>query len=161
MRLGDFVLEEAIRGELRGTTKQEVLTELVTAIVEAGCLEADAADSVVEALLAREEIGSTGIGHSIAIPHAKHPAVRRLLGAYGHSSGGVNFDALDGEPAKVVFLILWPDGVIGPHLEAIAQVSRVLKNEALLERLTSTSQKREIVALFEEADQEALPAAEA
>ena len=154
MRLGDFILEESIIGELKSVTKREVLAEMVRSIVEAGCLEADAADGVVEALMRREEIGTTGIGHGVAIPHAKHPAVRRLLGAYAHSSAGVNYDSLDGRPVKSIFLILWPDGVIGPHLEAIAQVSRVLKRESFLDRLRAASDKREIVALFSATDRE-------
>jgi len=156
MRLGDFILEEAIIRELKSDTKEGVLTELVVSIVESGCLEPDAAGSMVEALMHREAIGSTGIGHGVAIPHAKHSAVRRLIGGYGHSTRGVNYDALDGQPVRSVFLILWPDGVIGPHLEAIAQVSRVLKQEDVLDRLKATSDKREIVELFDQADKAAL-----
>ncbi len=152
MRLGDFILEESIIGDLRATTKKEALTEMVRSMVEAGCIAQDAAESVAEALMRREEIGSTGIGHGVAIPHAKHSAVRRLLGAYAHSSAGVSYDALDGQPAEVIFMILWPDGVIGPHLEAIAQVSMTLKSENFLQRLKAASEKREIVALFSEAD---------
>ncbi len=154
MRLGDFILEESIIGELKAATKREVLAEMVESIVEAGCLEADAAGSVVEALMLREEIGTTGIGHGVAIPHAKHPEIRRLLGAYAHSSAGVNYDSLDGQPVKSIFLILWPDGVIGPHLEAIAQVSRVLKSGNFLDRLRAASEKREIVGLFSATDKE-------
>jgi len=152
MRLCDFILEEAVLGELRAGTKREALATLVRALVDAGCLDPNALDSVVEALLRREEIGSTGIGHGVAIPHAKHSAVRRLLGAYAHSSAGVPFDALDGQPVTCIFLLLWPDGVIGPHLEAIAQVSRVLKQEGFLDRLRAAADKREITGLLAEAD---------
>ena len=152
MRLGDFVLEESIVSELRATQKREVLAEVVESLIDAGCLDPEAKESVVDALMHREEIGSTGIGHGVAIPHAKHPAVRRLLGAYAHSSAGVDFSSLDGQPVKALFLILWPAGVIGPHLEAIAQVSRVLKRDNFLERLKEASDKREIVSLFSEAD---------
>jgi len=152
MRLGDFILEESIASELVAGSKREVLDKMVRLLVKAGCLDADSTDSVVEALMRREEIGSTGIGHGVAIPHAKHPAVRRLLGAYAHSTAGVGFDSLDGEPAHCIFLILWPDGVIGPHLEAIAEVSRLLKDGSDLERLKQAADKREIVDLFTEAD---------
>lgn len=152
MRLGDFILEESIIGEVRSMQKPDLLTEMVDSLVDAGCLDPESRDSVVDALLRREEIGSTGIGHGIAIPHAKHPAVRRLLGAYAHSSTGIDYSSLDGRPVKSVFLILWPDGVIGPHLEAIAQVSRILKQNSFLERLKEASDKREIVSLFSEAD---------
>ena len=155
MRLGDFILEESITGDLQSKTKRDALAEIVRSIVQAGCIEPGAADSVVEALLRREEIGSTAIGHGVAIPHAKHTAVRRLVGAYAHSSAGVDFQPSGGEPVKALFLILWPDGVIGPHLEAIAQVSRVLKRESFLDRLKVTSDKKEIVGLFSEADKDA------
>jgi len=155
MRLGDFILEESITGELRATKKPDALAEIIRAFVAAGCLEPDAADSVLEALLRREEIGSTAIGHGVAIPHAKHTAVRRLIGAYAHSSAGVDFDASDGAPVQSIFLLLWPEGVIGPHLEAIAQISRLLKRSHFLDRLKATSDKAEIVELFTEADKDA------
>jgi len=156
MRLGDFILEESIIGELRAETKPEALAEMVRSLIDSGCLDAGATDSVLEALGRREEIGSTGIGHGVAIPHAKHPAVSRLLGVYAHSSKGVGYDSCDGEPVKVVFLILWPDGVIGPHLEAIAEVSQLLRRENFLSRLKVCGDKKEIVHLFAEADKEAL-----
>jgi len=155
MRLDDFILEESILSELRATSKREALAEMVEVLVECGCLEAAEAGSVVGALMQREEIGSTGIGHGVAIPHAKHPAVRRLLGACARSDRGVEFNAPDGQPVRAIFLILWPDGVIGPHLEAIAQVSRVLKRDAFLEHLKNAADKRAIVDLFSEADREA------
>jgi len=152
MRLTDFVLEEAIIRELRATSKPEVLAELVRAIIAAGCLKEQEADSVVTALLEREEIGSTGIGNGLAIPHVKHHAIGRLVGAFGHSSAGVPYDALDGEPARVFFLILWPVGVIGPHLEAIAQISKLLTHPDVLARLKMSSTKEEVLALFDQLD---------
>ena len=154
MRLGDFILEEAIIGELRAETKPEALTEIVRSVVQAGCIDSDSAESVLEALFRREEIGSTGIGHGVAIPHAKHQAVRRLIGAYAHSARGVNFAAFDGAPVQSIFLLLWPDGVIGPHLEGIALVSQMLKRNNFLERLKVADDKRQIVDLFAEADKD-------
>ncbi len=154
MRLGDFILEEAIIRELRPASKREALAEMVQHFVDAGCLEPGAVESVVDALMEREEIGSTAIGHGVAIPHAKHKAVQRLIGAYAHSSEGLEFDALDGRPVKSVFLILWPDGVIGPHLEAIAQISTLIKRQTWLRRLLTCSERRDIVDLFAEVDRE-------
>ncbi len=152
MRLGDFILEEAIISELRAETKPEALTEIVRSVVQAGCIDSDSAESVLEALFHREEIGSTGIGHGVAIPHAKHSAVRRLIGAYAHSSNGLDFASFDGAPVRSIFLLLWPDGVIGPHLEAIALVSQMLKRENFLGRLDAAADKKQIVDLFAEAD---------
>jgi len=152
MRLGDFILEECIISELQAQSKPDTLAEIVASVVQAGCVEPDTADSILEALLRREEIGSTGIGHGVAIPHAKHEAVGRLVGAYAHSSRGVDFASFDGTPVKSVFLLLWPEGVIGPHLEAIATVSLLLKRDGFLERLMTASDKRDIVSLFAEAD---------
>ncbi len=154
MRLGDFILEEAIISDLRAETKPEALAEIVRSIVQSGCIEPDAADSVLEALLGREEIGSTGIGLGVAIPHAKHEAVRRLAGAYAHSSKGLDFASFDGAPVRSIFLLLWPDGVIGPHLEAIALVSQVLKRNNFLARLAAADDKKQIVDLFTETDKD-------
>ena len=154
MRLGDFILEESIISELRAETKPEALAEIVRSVVQAGCINPESADSVLEALLRREEIGSTGIGHGVAIPHAKHQAVRRLVGAYAHSALGVDFAAFDGAPVQSIFLLLWPDGVIGPHLEGIALVSQMLKRDNFLERLKVADDKTQIVDLFAEADKD-------
>ncbi|MFH1731135.1 MAG: PTS sugar transporter subunit IIA [Planctomycetota bacterium] len=154
MRLGDFILEESIISDLRAETKPEALAEIVRSVVQAGCINPESAGSVIEALLHREEIGSTGIGHGVAIPHAKHQAVRRLIGAYAHSARGVDFAAVDGAPARSIFLLLWPDGVIGPHLEGIALVSQMLKRDNFLERLKVADNKTQIVDLFAEADKD-------
>jgi len=154
MRLSDFILEESIISELRAETKHDALAEIVRSVVGAGCIDPESADSVLEALLRREEIGSTGIGHGVAIPHAKHQAVRRLVGAYAHSARGVDFAAFDGAPVQSIFLLLWPDGVIGPHLEGIALVSQMLKRDNFLERLKVADDKRQIVDMFAEADKD-------
>jgi mannitol/fructose-specific phosphotransferase system IIA component (Ntr-type) len=154
MRLADVIPQERITPELRATTRREALAELVQTLVITECLDPADADSMVEALLAREEIGSTGIGHGLAIPHAKHAGVRRLLAAYGHSTTGIDYGALDGEPVHCVFLLAWPDGVIGPHLEAIAEISKLLKTEGVLDRLRQASRKSEIARLLEEASPE-------
>ena len=156
MRLGDFILEEAIISDLAAETRDEALAEIVRSVVQAGCIEPDTVDSVMEALLRREEIGSTCIGHGVAIPHAKHEAVRQLVGAYAHSSRGVDFASFDGTPVRAVFLLLWPEGVIGPHLEAIATVSQALRRDGFLGRLMDATDKKAIVDLFAEADREAL-----
>ena len=154
MRLADFILEESNISDLQAETKPDVIAELVRAIVQSGCIEPEAADSVIEALLQREEIGSTGVGHGVAIPHAKHTAVRRLVGGYARSDGGVDFASSDGAPVRSFFLLLWPEGVIGPHLEAIARVSQVLRRDHFLERLHAAADKKQIVDLFAEADRE-------
>jgi mannitol/fructose-specific phosphotransferase system IIA component (Ntr-type) len=151
MRLRDVIPEERIIPELRATTKPDVLEEMVRALVDTQCLDAADADSMVDALLAREAIGSTGIGHGLAIAHAKHPKVRRLLAAYGHSTAGIEYGALDGRPVHCVFLLTWPDGVIGPHLEAIAEISKLLKITGVLDSLRHASRRSEIARLLEEA----------
>ena len=152
MRLGDFILEEAIISDLVPRSKPEAIEEIVRSIVQSGCIEPEAEGSAVEALLRREEIGSTAIGHGVAIPHAKHPAVRRLVGAYARSAQGVDFASIDGSPVRSIFLLLWPEGVIGPHLEAIARVGEVMKHDSFLDRLHTANDKKQIVDLFAQAD---------
>src|SRR5262245_11444619 len=98
IKLADFVVPEAIIPDLQGSTKEEAVREMVDALHAAGCVgEADRED-VIQAVLHRERLGTTGFGDGVAMPEARHPAVARMVGTIALSRGGVEFDAMNGRP---------------------------------------------------------------
>ncbi len=144
----DFLKEDAIRIGLQANTKQEVINELVDALVEAKCLSDRKA--AVKALLDREELGSTGVGQGVAIPHGKTDIVKVLVGALGVSKAGIPFDALDGEPVHLFFLLLAPNGSGGAHLKALARISSLLKDKHIRKALMGADSKAHILDIIRE-----------
>ena len=106
MKFADFVSKAAIRADLRAGNKEGVIKEMVEALVEAGDIPADEKDTIFAAIIKREELGSTGIGRGVAVPHTKHPSVSHLVGTVGVSTEGVDFDSLDGEQVQLLFLLV-------------------------------------------------------
>lgn len=148
MMLMEILSGKSVIVGLKGQNKHEILKELVDAL-EVGDKISDR-DKVLEAVLLREEIMSTGIGHGIAIPHGKSEYVTALGGVLGIKSEGVNFDALDGKPTYIFFLLVSPLDVSGPHIKALARISRLLKGEEIRHRLIVAEDREEAISLIEE-----------
>src|SRR6476646_8441230 len=98
MRMSDFVVREAIIPELTANTKEGVIREMVESLRTAGYFKSGEPDDIIQAILKRETLGSTGIGRGVAIPHTKHNSVDRLIGTVAVSKTGVPFNSVDGEP---------------------------------------------------------------
>ncbi len=103
MKFADFIDTKAIRADLQSDTKDKVIAELVQSLLDSGQIDADQRDDIVAAIMKREELGSTGIGRGVAVPHTKHPSVQKLVGTVGVSDAGVDFDSLDGERVQLFF----------------------------------------------------------
>jgi nitrogen PTS system EIIA component len=137
MSLAQFVSRAAIRPALTGTTREEVVREMVGSLVEAGCLiEADRED-VVKAVLRRESLGSTGIGKNIAIPHSRHASAGQLVGTIGKSEVGIPFDSIDGEPVNIFVLLVSPQDKPADHLRALENVVKAMNVDAYVAALKS------------------------
>ena len=106
MKIMDFLSKKAVVPDLKSNKKEDILRELVDALVTAGEIEKRHRNKLIEALMAREALGSTAIGQGVGIPHAKSDCVKRLIAAFGLSKKGVNFDSLDGELVYIFFLLL-------------------------------------------------------
>ena len=152
MKFCDFVKEKAIKPELEAQDKEGIIQELVASLVSAGMLDADNQESIVEAIMKREELGSTGIGRGIAVPHTKHPSVDRLVGTVGVSQEGVDFKSLDGEKVQLFFLLVSPPDRPGDHLRALENISRQLRDETFCRFLKQSKTAADILQLLEEAD---------
>ncbi len=151
MSLLDILSNKSTLVDLKGHSKDEIIEELVDSL-EVGAAIADR-DKALEAVLEREKIMSTGIGDGIAIPHGKSDAVSQLSAALGIHKRGVNFDALDGEPAFVFFLLVSPANVSGPHIKALARISRMLKNDSFKRKLIEADSAEQILGIIAEEEQ--------
>jgi mannitol/fructose-specific phosphotransferase system IIA component (Ntr-type) len=152
MRMSDFVVREAIVPELTATSKEAVIREMVDSLRATGAFKSRDPEDVVKAILKRELLGSTGIGRGVAIPHAKHASVDRLLGTIALSKPGVAFDSLDGEPVHVFILLISPQDRTGDHLRALENVSRSLKDEYFVQSLRKATTRDQIWGLLDESE---------
>jgi len=151
MKLVEIVPEDSIVLELASKNKVEVLRELVAALRDSN-VELDI-EEVVRVLVEREKLGSTGIGEGVAIPHGKVDGIKRVVGAFGRSSKGIDFDSLDGTPVKLFFLLLAPTDSTGSHLKALAKASKMLKSQPLRDRLLQASDREEVIRVMKEIDE--------
>src|SRR5256714_375423 len=150
MAMSDFVVREAIVPALAATTKEAVVREILESLRSTGYVPGDVADDIVRAILKREQLGSTGIGRGIAIPHTKHASVDRLTGTVALSPGGVAFDSIDGEPVYVFVLLVSPQDRPGDHLRALENVVRTMRDDGFVRALRQATTREEIWKLLDE-----------
>jgi nitrogen PTS system EIIA component len=153
MKIMDFLSKKAIVTDIKSTKKADVIKELVDALINAGEIEKRHRNKLIDALMAREGLGSTAIGQGIAIPHAKSDSVTKLIAAFALSKKGVDFDSLDGEPIYIFFLLLAPQDSAGPHLKALARISRLLKDKYFRDTLRACEDDKSIVKVISEEDE--------
>jgi PTS system nitrogen regulatory IIA component len=151
MRILDFLDEKAVSADLQSTDKETIIQEMVDLLVESNQIKKP--NEMIKILLERESLGSTGIGQGIAIPHGKSSDVSKMVGAIGISKKGVDFEALDGEPVYIFFLLLAPADSAGPHLKALARISRLLKDKYFRDSLKNAPHKEELLKIIKREDQ--------
>lgn len=156
MQIIDFLSKKAIVADIKSTKKVDVIRELVDALIEAGDLDKRNRNKLIDGLMAREALGSTAIGQGIAIPHAKSDCVTKLVAAFGLSKKGVDFDSLDGEVIYIFFLLLAPQDSAGPHLKALARISRLLKDKYFRDTLRACEDDKAVIKIITEEDEKKL-----
>tara|TARA_Y100001933_G_C18887869_1_gene516995 strand:- start:483 stop:959 length:477 start_codon:yes stop_codon:yes gene_type:complete len=157
MKLTEIVVESAITPALGSTERDAVLAEMVDSLVSAGALDEGIRDEVIKKLLDREEKGSTGFGRGVAVPHAKHAGVEKLVAAIGLSDRGVDFSSLDKQPVFSVFLLLSPLDQPEDHLQAMEVIFKNLSKENFRRFLRQAGSVEEVTTLLDEADSQQLP----
>jgi fructose-specific phosphotransferase system IIA component len=147
MRLTDYITPEHVKIGLEGERKDEVIEELVELL--ASTCEACDVDTIYQAVMDREREGSTGLEKGVAIPHAKHDAVKRLSIVIGISKEGIDFEAQDGKPSHLFFLMVAPSTESGPHVQAIAKIVKMIKVESFRKKLINAKSPQEVLEVID------------
>ena len=151
MKMMDFLHEKAVSVDIKATKKSDVIKELVDLLSQAHPLKEK--DKLIKTLLNRESLGSTGIGQGIGIPHAKSDIVKELTGVLGISKAGVDFDSLDGESTHIFILLVAPEDAAGPHLKALAKISRMLKDKFIRDSLIAAKNAKAVIDIISQEDE--------
>ena len=152
MKFANFILNDAVKAEIKATDKQGVIREMVQSILDVGGTTKGEYEGIVKAIIKREELGSTGIGRGIAVPHTKHPSVKQPVGCIAVSADGIEFEALDCEKVQLFFMLISPPDCPGDHLRALEHITRQLKDDTFCRFLKQSKTKEDILSLLEEAD---------
>ena len=156
MQVMDFLSKKAILTDIKSSKKEDVIKEMVDGLISSGDIEKRCRNKLIESLMAREALGSTAIGQGIAIPHAKSDCVEKLVAAFGLSKKGVDFDSLDGELAYIFFLLVAPQDSAGPHLKALARISRLLKDKYFRDTLRACEDDKAVIKIIAQEDEKKL-----
>jgi PTS system nitrogen regulatory IIA component len=149
MKIVEFLRSDAVIADLSGQTGASVLAELCRPLAASQRVDAQ---RLVETLLDREKLGSTGIGEGVAIPHGKVPGLPGLMASFGRSPGGIDFRAIDGRPTHLFFALFAPENSAGAHLKALARISRIFKNSGFRDAIMRARTGDEIFRLIETED---------
>lgn len=147
MALTDLVVPHAVVPSLRVNSKKQALQELA---VRAAALCGRSDREVLEVLMQRERLGSTGVGNGIAIPHGKLARLERLFGVFARLERAIDFEALDGQPVDLVFLLLAPEGAGADHLKTLARVARLLRNSEVAQQLRQSRDAETLYAVLDQ-----------
>ncbi len=147
MRLRDLIDEPAVKVGLESLDKEECFEEMIDLLVRADRIPDR--EGALEAIRQREAQGTTGIGQGVAIPHGKHPSISSLTAALGTSADGLEFDAVDGDPVHVVFLLLAPVNDPGPHVRALAEIARLVQMPGFYRKLTEAKTAAETLDVLD------------
>lgn len=152
MKFSDFVQVDAIKASVTALDKPDVIRELVEGLAAAGAISGGDTEGIIAAILKREELGSTGIGRGVAVPHTKHPSATKLVGTVGVSHEGVDFNSLDGDKVHLFFLLISPPDRPADHLRALENISRQLRDDTFCRFLKQAQSVQDIRQLLDEAD---------
>ena len=150
MLLSELLVPAAVSPRLKATNKRDAVAELVALMEDAYGIQSQG--EILDRVLRREAIMSTGIGNGVAIPHGKARAVDRMMGACAVSLQGLDFEAADGEPATLFILLVSPESLRGPHVKALANVSRLLKEESVRDSLRASESPAQFLATLRDAE---------
>jgi fructose-specific phosphotransferase system IIA component len=148
--LSELLTIDRIKIPLEAVSKEDLLRELVSIVATTDGISDE--DAVLQAVRERESILSTGIGHGVAIPHGKSPSVPELRMAAGRAASPVDFDALDGQPVALFFLLVGPETAAGPHIKALSRISRIVRRDDVRDRLIAASTPDEFLKALQDAE---------
>lgn len=144
----NFLDPQSVVLDLKGKNKKAILTTLVETLVRAGKIGPDHKKDIIKALIHREDMGSTAIGGSIALPHARLESIKHFMVCVGVAKNGVDFDSLDDEPVSIIVLLLSNQKEAGLHLKMLALWARVLRDRYFVQQIREAHTEEEIIALL-------------
>lgn len=151
IKIFEFLHQKAIILDLQAKEKKNAVAEMVECLAREKKFKDT--QKAITAVMEREKLGTTGVGQGVAIPHGRTDAVDELSGALGFSKHGVEFEALDGEPVHIIFLLLSPPDSGGEHLRALAKVSRLFKDKFFRQALLDAKSKEEVIKIIQQEDE--------
>ena len=146
VKLSELISPDAVVADMTAADKDAALVELTEALISSGCMQDR--DEVLRILQERENLGSTGIGDGVAIPHGKLKDLDRLVMSFGRSRKGVDFDSMDGKPAHLFFLLIAPEESVGIHLKTLARISKLLKDQGVRKKLLDAPDRDAICSII-------------
>jgi PTS system nitrogen regulatory IIA component len=152
MKITDLLKREFVIERLKAGNKRDALAELAGVFARGG-ITVDS-EAMLHVLLERERLGSTGIGDGIAIPHGKLPSLEEMVVSFGRSRDGIAFEAMDGKPVHLFFLLMAPENSAGQHLKALAKISRMLKDANFRKNLLEAKMHEDLFRIIVEKDDE-------
>src|SRR5574341_278550 len=147
MKLSKFCEEDLISFDLKGKSKDQIINEMVDLTSRSKLVKER--QELYKAVVEREKLVTTGVGYGVAFPHAKTKAVKGIVVAFGRSNPGIDFEAMDRKPVHLFFLIAAPDDAIGAHLNVMARLSYIMKNEKVRERLMKITSPKELLEILD------------
>jgi len=151
MKVSELLKPEFIIPELKGGSKEDIISELIDLFKNDPRVED--IEKVRSSVLDREKVMSTGVGKGFAIPHGKTNAVKEIVGAFGRIRDGIDYDSLDGNPVHLVFLLVGKDNLISTHIKLLSRISRLMNKDDFRHRLKEVNNADEIVKLFSEEEE--------
>lgn len=153
MKLTEIVAADAVITDLQAKTKEEAIREIVNSLKAAGKVAAEHTDAIISAIMKREELGSTGIGRGVAVPHTKHGSVDSIVATIALSKDGLDFAALDAEDVHIIFLLISPPDRPGEHLRGLETITRHLKSDDFCSFLRQSKSSALVMDLLKEAEE--------
>jgi|SRR3972149_4470463 len=154
MKLTEYFSKKAIVSQLKASDKKGAIKELVQVVKDVYNPSKFQVNDIADDVIKREKLGSTGLGKGVAVPHAKIVELKKVIGAFGRSTDGIDFDAVDGEPVHLIFLILSPTGGTDLHLEALRKIMQAIKRPNFCKFLNSAKGIKDIEDIFVEYEEE-------
>ncbi len=147
MKLTDILSKDQIIIPLKGTTKNEIIEEMVDRLYQ--LKKIDSKEKILKAILDREAVMSTGVGDHVAIPHGKADGVKDIIALFGIAQQDIDFQSIDNKPVRLIFMLVGPPDKTGPHLKALSRISRLMHNEDFRDRLMKATDANEVMQTIE------------
>ena len=146
MRISDILDESVVRVNVKGNSKDEIINQMIAVVTDSNKITD--IEKVREAIFDREKIMSTGVGNGFAIPHGKTDAVLDIVAAFGITEQPIDYDSLDEQPVRLIFLLVGKDSMVGPHIKLLSRISRLMNKEDFRKKLLDAKTSKEVIEIF-------------